>query len=270
MNKRAYGGLLAVAAVIAAVVVVKDIAAQNSGGTESAPAPRRPDGRVMFSGTPDDVGNWQGPAGASIFFNLRDGKKVTPTGSLPTNLTVDDVPFKPGMRQLYDSRTAAGDPHTRCKPSGGSRFWHTPYGIEILELPETQEVIFLHVGSPHSWRVAYMDEREHPPGYGPSWYGHTTGKWEGDTLVLDTVGFNDKFWLTREGVPVTSQLHLIEKLSRPSHDLLRYEATVDDPGAYTAAWSGGWYLDWGAGTEPFDYLCQENNRDPARMIGSDR
>jgi hypothetical protein len=84
--------------------------------------------------------------------------------------------------------------------------------------------------------------------------------------VVDTVGFNERFWLTREGVPHTSQLHLIEKFSRPNHDQLKYEATVDDPGAYTATWSGGWYLRWSPGNEPFDYLCQENNRDPGRMI----
>ncbi len=152
------------------------------------------------------------------------------------------------MRELYDSRwDQAADPHTRCKPSGGSRFWHTPYGIEIVELPETQEIIFLHVGSPHSWRIAYMDGREHPKDLKPSWYGHSTAKWEGDTLVMDTVGFNDRFWLTREGVPMTSQLHLVEKLSRPNRNQLRYEATVDDPGAYTAPWTGGWNLRWGVG-----------------------
>ena len=230
------------------------------------PAPRWPDGRVSFSGSPKDVGNWEGPANASIFFNISDGKKVVPAPSLPTNKTVDEIPFAPGMRKLYDSRwDQAGDPHTRCKPSGGSRFWHTPYGIEIVDSPETQEVFFLHVGAPHSWRVAYMDGRAHPADAKNLWYGHTTGKWEGDTLVMDTVGFNERFWLTREGVPTTSKLHLIEKLSRPDHNTLRYEATVDDPGAYTATWSGGWNLRWGADNEPFDYLCQENNRDPARM-----
>jgi len=85
--------------------------------------------------------------------------------------------------------------------------------------------------------------------------------------VLDTVGFNDRFWVTREGVPTTKQLHLIEKLSRPDQARLKYEATIDDPGAYTAPWTGGWHLRWGAGNEPFDYLCQENNRDPGRMTG---
>lgn len=241
---------------------------QTPGAQDPRPAPRWPDGRVSFTGTPDEVGNWEGPANATIFFNIENGKRITPAASLPTNLTVDQIPFKPGFKEQYLSRASqAEDPHTRCKPSGGSRFWHTPYGIEILDLPETQEVIFLGVGAPHSWRVVYMDGREHPKDLKPSWYGHSVGHWEGDTLVIETVGFNERFWLTREGVPHTSQLRLTERLSRPNFNQLRYEATVDDPGAYTAPWSGGWYLRWSAGNEPFDYLCQENNRDPARMIG---
>jgi hypothetical protein len=231
------------------------------------PTPRWPDGRVKLTGSPDDVGNWEGPANATLYFDYKDGKKVAPQASLPTNKTVNEIPFKPGFKEQYLSRESqADDPHTRCKPSGGSRFWHTPYGVEILDLPETHEVIFLGVGAPHSWRNVYMDGRPHPKDLKPSWYGHSIGKWEGDTLVVDTVGFNERFWLTREGVPHTSQLHLIEKFSRPNHDQLRYEATVDDPGAYTATWSGGWFLRWSPGNEPFDYLCQENNRDPGRMI----
>jgi hypothetical protein len=232
------------------------------------PAPRWPDGRVSFTGTPQEVGNWQGPATGTIFFNVDKGKSVVPPDSLPTNLTVDQVPFQPWARDTYKKRASqAEDPHSRCKPSGGSRFWHTPYGIEVLDLRETDEVIFLGVGAPHSWRVVYTDGREHPKDLQPSWYGHSIGKWQGDTLVIDTVGFNERFWLTREGVPHTAKLHLTERLSRPNFEQLRYEATIDDPGAYTAAWSGGWHLSWSAGNEPFDYLCQENNRDPARMVG---
>jgi hypothetical protein len=235
---------------------------------EVRPAPRWPDGRVSFTGTPQEPGNWEGPANATIFFDIVKGKKVTPAASLPTNMTVNEVPFLPGFKEKYLSRAdQSQDPHTRCKPSGGSRFWHTPYGIEILDLPETNEVIFLHVGAPHSWRIAYTDGREHPKDLKPSWYGHTVGKWEGDTFVMDTVGFNEDFWLTREGVPHTSKLHLTERLSRPNYNQLRYEATVDDPGAYSKPWSGGWHLRWSEGNEPFDYLCQENNRDPARMVG---
>ncbi len=263
--------VLSLSLALAAAVAVEAQAPPGPPGqgqrAPAKPAPRWPDGRISFTGTPDDIGNWEGPANASIFFDIKDGKKVAPQTSLPTNKTVDEIPFKPGFKEQYLSRESqADDPHTRCKPSGGSRFWHTPYGNEILDLPETHEVIFLGTGSPHSWRNVYMDGRPHPKDLKPSWYGHSIGKWEGDTLVVDTVGFNERFWLTREGVPHTSQLHLIEKFSRPNHNQLRYEATVDDPGAYTATWSGGWILRWSEGNEPFDYLCQENNRDPGRMI----
>jgi hypothetical protein len=236
----------------------------------SRPAPRWPDGRISFTGTPQDLGNWEGPPDSTIFFNIRNGRRVVPRADLPTNLTVDQVPFRPWAREQYMKRQAnltADDPHTRCKPSGGPRFWHTPYGIEVLDLPETKEIIFIGVGTPHSWRIVYLDGRPHPKNLKPSWYGHSIGHWEGDTLVIDTVGFNERFWLTREGVPHTSKAHLIERISRPNFYQLKYEATIDDPGAYTRTWSGGWYLRWAAGDEPFDYLCQENNRDPARMVG---
>jgi hypothetical protein len=234
------------------------------------PPPHRPDGRISFTGTPHEVGNWEGPPDGTIFFNIRNGKRIVPRASLATNLTVDQVPFQPWAREQYMKRQAnltADDPHTRCKPSGGPRFWHTPYGIEVLDLPETKEIIFVGVGTPHSWRIVYLDGRPHPKNLEPSWYGHSIGHWEGDTLVIDTVGFNERFWLTREGVPHTSKVHLIERISRPNFYQLKYEATIDDPGAYTRTWSGGWYLRWSAGNEPFDYLCQENNRDPARMVG---
>jgi hypothetical protein len=232
------------------------------------PAPRWPDGRISFTGTPTEVGNWEGPANGTIFFNIVNGKKVTPPSSLATNLTVDQVPFQPWARDAYMKRESqAEDPHTRCKPSGGARRWHTPYGIEILDLPETHEVLVLSVGSPHSWQQIPTARAEHLKDPKPSWYGDAIGHWEGDTLVVDTVGFNERFWLTREGVPHTSKLHLTERISRPTFNQLRYEATVDDPGAYTKTWSGGWNLRWSEGNEPFDYLCQENNRDPQRMVG---
>src|SRR5690606_17519378 len=93
------------------------------------------------------------------------------------------------------------------------------------------------------------------------------GWYEGDTLVIDTVGFNEKFWLSREGVPHTSRLHTVERISRPDFYTLKYEITIDDPGAYTAPWTGGWYIPWVAENEPFDYLCQENNIDAQRMVG---
>ena len=122
------------------------------------------------------------------------------------------------------------EPHTRCKPSGGPRQWLTPYGAEFLELPDQQVAYIFDIGGPHTYRTIHMDGRKHPAKLTPSFYGHSIGWWEGDTLVVDTVGFNEDFWIDRGQVPHTTQLHLIEKYTRTALDTMRYELTVDDPG----------------------------------------
>jgi hypothetical protein len=259
------------AAGIIAILVCSAACAQS--GSEPRPAPRLPDGRINLSGPPGEIGNWDGRAGSTLATNVAaDALDRTGFGTfnLPENLSIDEVPFLPWARDVYDQRQATftkDDPHTRCKPSGGARMFHTPYGFEILDLPDAGQIIFVSVGAPHSWRVVYMDGREHPEHLEPTWFGHSIGHWEEDTLVIDTVGFNDKFWMTREGLPHTTRLHTIERISRPDFDTLRYEVTIDDPGAYSKPWTGGWYIPWSAGNEPFDYLCQENNLDAERMVG---
>ena len=232
--------------------------------------PRWPDGRVNLQAAPGETGIWEGRAPAALAFTVSDGEAVASQWDLKTNLRIDDVPFKPWARGLYEYRRATlgkDDPHTKCKPSGGPRMWHTPYGIEIIDRPQTQEVIIIGVGGPHSWRVVHMDGRPHPENPRPTWFGHTIGRWEGDTLVMDTVGFNERFWLTREGIPYTSSLHLVERVTRTDRHTLVYEATIDDPLTYDEVWSGGWTLAWLDGVEPFEYICQDNNFDPQHMVG---
>ncbi len=238
----------------------------------AAPTPRWPDGRVNLGMMPGEKGIWEGNAGATLATNPPGGLD-NPSMYLASNLKLADVPFQRWARAVYEYRqaeTTKDDPHVRCKASGGPRMYHTPYGSEFIDVPEEKKIYILGVGGPHSWRVVYMDGRPHPKDLDPSFSGHAVGKWEGDTLVIDTVGFNEKFWLTREGIPHTSALHLIEKVTRENHDKLRYEATIDDPGAYTATWTGGWYLDWRAGEEMYEYICQENNRDVEHMFGGPR
>ena len=92
----------------------------------------------------------------------------------------------------------------------------------------------------------------------PVYYGRALGHWEGDALVLDTKNFNEKFWFTNGGLPHTDQLHLIERITRPDFNTLKYEVTVDDPGAYTKTWSSSWMLQWVAGDELPPYYCQDN------------
>jgi hypothetical protein len=261
------------AATLASSVVLLGAAAQppsEPSGGAAKPIPRMPDGTISFAGGKGDVGNWQGPAGTSLANNTFREALEPSRLNLPTNLSVAEVPFQPWARALYDLRQATftkDDPHTRCKPSGGARLFHTPYGFEVLQLADTKEIMFLSVGSPHSWRVVHMDGRSLPENPKPSWYGTSVGHWEDDTLVIETVGFNERFWISREGLPHTAQLRTTERISRPEYETLRYEITIDDAGAYTKPWSGGWNIPWDAGNEPFDYLCQDNNLDAERMIG---
>src|SRR5579863_6798101 len=238
----------------------------------SRPTPHWPDGHVNLGALPGQKGLWEGNAGATLATNPHGGLD-NPAMYLPTNLKISEVPFQPWARALYAYRqeqTTKDDPHVRCKPSGGPRMFHTPYGMEFVDEPELKRVYILGVGGPHTWRVIYMDGRDHPKDLDPSFSGHSVGHWDGDSLVVDTIGFNEKFWLTREGIPSTEFLHLTERFTRTDSNTLKYEATIDDPGAYTAPWTGGWYINWQPDQEMYEYLCQENNRDVKHMYGGTR
>ena len=235
------------------------------------PTPHWPDGRVNLGPLPGEKGVWEGHAGSTLATNIRGIDN--PRMNLPTNLKISEVPFQPWARALYAYRqatTTKDDPHTRCLPSGGPRLFHTPYGFEFVDVPEAKAIYMIEVGGPHTWRTIYMDGREHPKNLDPSFFGHSVGHWEGDALVVDTVGFNERFWLTREGIPHTSFLHLTERFTRTDYDTLKYEATIDDPGAYTKPWTGGWLIRWQQGDEMYEYVCQDNNRDPKHMYGGAR
>jgi hypothetical protein len=178
------------------------------------------------------------------------------------------VPLQPWAQAVLKDRQANQlEPHTRCKPSGIARQFLTPYGVEIVELPELQRVYIFDIGGPHTWRTIYMDGRSHPASPQPDYYGHSIGWWEGDTLVVDTTGYNEGFWLDRRGTPHTEKLHTIERLTRTDSLTIKYELTIDDPGAYTTPWSTGFNLRWENGTELFEYQCQQANYAHDLMLG---
>lgn len=215
------------------------------------PAPRRADGRILLGGTrPEQKGVWA-PVGI--------GEPLT---------DVDDVPFQRWARALYDARlTTRMEPHSRCKPSGAARQFQTPYGVEFAELPHIERMFIFDIGGPHTYRRVYMDGRSHPSDLAPTYYGHSIGWWEGDTLVIDTVGYNEGFWLDRRGLPHTEALHTIERFTRLDAATMKYEMIVDDPGAYTAPWTGTFNLRWEEGTELFEYVCQEANEAGELLVG---
>ena len=124
------------------------------------------------------------------------------------------------------------------------------------------------LGGPHTYRRIYLDGRPHPKDLVPSYYGHSIGRWEGDTLVIETVGFNEKFWIDRQGTPHTDKLKMTEKLTRTDSNTIKYDVTIDDPGAYTRPWTSGFTLRWTANSELFEYVCQDNNFASELMVGA--
>jgi len=175
------------------------------------------------------------------------------------------IPFQPWAAAVYDYNSenlSKYDPEGYCLPPGGPRMMATPYPMEIVQLPEQQRILMIFEGATHIWREIYMDGRPHPEGdaLNPTYLGHSVGRWEGDTLVVDVVGFNEETWLDYFGHPHTDRLHIVERFSRPDKHTLHYEALIDDPGAYTRPWSVAWDIQWREDAELTEYICQENNR----------
>jgi len=243
---------------IAALLLPSHVAAQDP--PSKRPAPRWPDGRVNFGPVPGAKGVWQGSGRLAVNPNSYE-----PNTTKAAPIHIDAVPLQPWARALVAQRHANflnTEPHPNCKPSGGPRQFVTPYGVEIVDVPEQRRLYIFDIGGPHSYRIVYMDGREHPKDPAPTYYGHSIGRWDGDTLVIDTVGFNEGFWMSRDGLPHTDRLRLTERLTRLDYSTLKYEVTIDDPGAYTAPWTSGFNLRWTEDFEVFEYICQDNNRFP--------
>ena len=227
----------------------KQAPAEQANTPPPEPTPRWPDGRVNLGSVPGKKGYWEVRPGLGGFG--RGG----------------DVPFQPWAKAVSDYRNATftkDSPTVDCKPSPALA---SAPGFEIMDVPELKSIFILTIAGHHSWRVIYMDGRPHPQGEDlrPTFLGHSIGHWEGDTLVIDTVGFNEKQWAVGS-FPTTSQLHLVERISRPNLTTLAYEETIDDPGAYTKSWSSRWTMSettsskWIPSGELFEYICQDADR----------
>ena len=230
--------------------------AQTRGGS-AGPVPRLADGKINLGITAAGKGLWV-------------PRDRTDLGRRSTLAPVETIPFQPWARALYDDRQIHElEPHTRCHPSGAARQFQTPYGVDFVQLPELQRIFIMDVGGPHTYREVYMDGRPHPKESEPSSYGHSVGHWEGDTLVVDTVGYSERFWLDRTGLPHTEGLRTVERFTRTDFNTIKYEVLIDDLNVYTRAWSGGFDLRWSSGTELFEFVCQDNNTATEYMMKGD-
>ena len=207
--------------------------------TPKGPAPRTPDGK------PDLTGTWYAQ------------RTVDPGKPEPL----------PWVQKLLEERAANNNkdaPGAHCLTRGitaaGALF---PY--ELVQTPARLVMIFEDDIPSH--RTVYLDGRRHPKDPNPDWMGHSIGYWEGDTLVVDTIGFNDKSWLDNVGHAHTERLHVTERIRRPDLGHLEIEFTIDDPGAYAKPWIIKRVADLDTGDEIGEYVCTEGERDAVHMVG---
>jgi hypothetical protein len=231
------------------------------------PAPKFADGQPRLGAIPGSSGYWAYPSATAL---VEDGVKVAmdPYGQLRNVADAGKVaPMQPWALALYANRQRRflqDDPtYINCKPPGGPRQFQQPFGVQFVEDRERQRTFELIGGGNHNYRIIYSDGRGQKGQVGgdddnPLYYGRAIGKWEGDTFVVDTRGFNEDFWFTNGGLPHTDQLQLTERFTRSDFDTLKYEVTVNDPAAYTRQWKATWTLRWVGGEELPVYFCQDN------------
>jgi hypothetical protein len=231
------------------------------------PTPRWPDGQPRLGAVPGDTGYWAYPSATTL---VERGVVVQAdeNGLLRNVADAPRVaPFQDWARDLYVYRQRAAlkdDPmFQHCLPPGGPRQFQSHFGVQFLEQRERQRVFVMMGGGNRNWRLVYTDGREQKgqvqgDADNPLFFGRAVGRWEGDGLRVDTKGFNERFWFSNGGLPHTQQLHLLERFTRPNFDTLRYDVTIEDPGAYTRTWSAGWTLRWVPGEDMSEYFCQDN------------
>src|SRR5207248_860070 len=198
------------------------------------PTPRWPDGQPRLGPPPGQLmGYWGFPSATTLVQQGNPGVNVQADmyGLLRNIADVDKVaPFQRWARDLYELRQRnflKDDPmFIYCKPPGGPRQFQTPYGVQFIEDADRKRVFVFIGGGNHNYRIIYTDGREQKgqlrgDADNPLYYGRAVAKWESDTFVVDTKGFNEKFWFTNGGLPHTEQLHLIERMTRSDFNTLK-------------------------------------------------
>ena len=225
--------------------------------------PRTPEGKIDGNapavrtsyGKPDLSGFWMPENPTKYLLNLAADMKQ------------EEIPLKPWARDLYNQRIANNGkdhPGVSCLPSGIPEKDNIPDGLKLVQ---TEDLTILLHESRTINRQIFTDGRPLPKNPQPTWMGYSIGHWDKDTLIVDTIGQNGKTWLDMKGLPGTESLRMTERFTRPKIGHMDVEFTVNDPDAYTKPWTvhQAWRLLPDA--ELIESICEENNRDPAHMVG---
>ena len=229
-----------------------------------APTPRTPDGK------PDLSGLWQ---------NIRGGGKagnVLPDGSIAVDTFRDigagikgGLPFQPWARDLMKARLAENDkdnPDAHCLPMGLTQFHTHPQPRKIIQTPKVTVILYEANGG---IRQIFTDGRPLPKNgeVQPWWYGYSVGKWEGDTLVVETTGLRDGGYLDINGSPQTEAATYTERFRRLNYGNLQIDVTIDDPKAYTKPFTVRVEQRIMPDAQLIEFICNENDTSPKHMVG---
>jgi hypothetical protein len=229
----------------------------------SAGVPRLPDGKPNLSaaaprtadGKPDLSGVWM-PQDQKFFMNLATGLKP------------EDVEWQPAAQALQkqrEDRLHSDDPLARCLPHGVPRV--DTNGIFPFKIIQTPGLIVILYEQLSLFRQVFMDGRTLAKDLNPTWLGYSTGKWDGDTLVIESSGFNDKTWLdTEKGRPASEALHVTERFRRTNFGTMEIQSTIDDPKSYKKPWTTAIQKNFiQLNTDLLEFICNENEKDLSHL-----
>jgi len=224
----------------------------------AAPAPKTRDNRPDLSGT------WWVPNRGTEGLTDPPPKYLV---NLAADLNPEDFPILPWAEAL--SRQRAADlgkdaPFSRCLPLPVPTIFTEPLPFKILQMPTLTAILFESQGR---YRQIFTDGRSLPKDPQPTWLGYSVGKWEGDTLVVETTGFNDQSWLDARGHPHTDALRVTERFRRPDFGHIELRATIDDPKAYSRPWTVTIPIELVPDTELLEQVCNENEKDVPHLVG---
>ena len=224
----------------------------------AAPAPTAQDGKPDLSGVwwvradPDANGN---PGQSKFFINLA-------TDAKPGEVTM--LPWALAFVKEQVSALGKNHPVSKCLPPGVPLSYTAGAPFKIVQ---TSSLVVMLYEYANSFRQVFMDGRALPRDPQPTWVGYSVGRWEGDVLVVETMGFNDKTWLDGIGHPHTEALRVTERLRRPDFGHLDVQITIDDSKTYVKPWTAYIPVELATNTDVMEYVCVENEKSLQHMVG---
>ena len=225
--------------------------------------PRTADGKVDLNAAP--VRTSYGKIDLSGFWMPDNPTKYLL--NLAADMKQEEIPLTPWGRDVYNQRIANNGkdhPGVSCLPSGIPEKDNIPDGLKLVQ---TEDLTLLLHESRTIYRQIFTDGRPLPKDPQPTWMGYSIGHWDKDTFVVETIGQNGRTWLDMKGLPGTESLRITERFTRPKIGHMDIAVTIDDPKAYTKPWTVNMAWRLIPDTDLIESICEENNRDPAHMIG---